>query len=92
MSVADQLLWFATRFKDLFRDDELEHGEAIMRDGFQTLVVSAMGPAEYEAKLGESIPLGYMQPLYLMHPEWEGRREGEIYKHIIIYNSRHASQ
>ena len=38
------------------------------RDGFRTLVVSALGPAEYEAQLADAIPLGYMQPLFLMPP------------------------
>lgn len=40
----------------------------VCRDGFRTLVVSALGPAEYEAQLADAIPLGYMQPLFLMPP------------------------
>ncbi len=53
------------RYKLLFREEDLEHGEAIARDGFQTLVISSLSPFEYEEKLAESLPLGYLYPIYV---------------------------
>lgn len=52
-------------YKHIFREDELEQGEAIVRDGFYTVVVSSLKPSEYETALAECIPLTYMKPVYL---------------------------
>lgn len=53
------------RFKLLFREDDLEHGQAIAREGFGAVFISSLDPYEYESKLEDSIPLGYMVPLYI---------------------------
>ena len=53
------------KYKLLYREADLEEGEAIIRDGFKVVVVSSLGPHAYEEALESTLPLGYMQPLYL---------------------------
>jgi hypothetical protein len=53
------------RYKALYREADLEQGEAIVRDGFRVVVISSINPYEYEGKLEDSIPLGYMHPIYV---------------------------
>jgi hypothetical protein len=53
------------RYKLLFREEDLEYGEAIAREGFKTIVISSLSPYEYEEKLQESLPLGYLYPIYV---------------------------
>ena len=53
------------RYKLLFREEDLEYGEAIAREGFKTIVISSLSPYEYEEKLRESVPLGYLYPIYV---------------------------
>ena len=53
------------RYKALFREEELESGVAVCRDGFKVVVVSALSPYDYEKLLSDSIPLGYMTPVYV---------------------------
>ena len=53
------------KYKLIFRDEDLEHDQAVVRDGFNFIVVSSLSPYEYEEKLEESIPLGYMEACYL---------------------------
>lgn len=53
------------RFKLLFRENDLEHGQAIAREGFGAVFISSLDPYEFQAKLEESIPLGYMVPIYI---------------------------
>jgi hypothetical protein len=53
------------RYKALFREDELEHGVAVVRDGFCVVVISSLSPYDYEAALGASLPLGYMTPVFI---------------------------
>ena len=48
------------RFEACFREEDLESGQAIARDGFKVVVVSSLSPHEYKEALEESIPLGYM--------------------------------
>ena len=37
------------------------------RDGFRLLVISSVDPYKYEELLADSIPLGYMTPIYINH-------------------------
>jgi hypothetical protein len=53
------------RYKALYREADLEQGQAIVRDGFCVVVITSLSPYEYEGKLEDSIPLGYMHPLYI---------------------------
>ncbi len=53
------------KYKQIFREEDLEHGQAIARDNFRVVVVSSLDPYEYEAKLKDSIPLGYMKVIYV---------------------------
>ena len=48
------------RFETFFREEDLEAGQAIARDGFKFIAVSSLSPHEYKEALEESIPLGYM--------------------------------
>lgn len=53
------------KYKLMFREADLEDGEAVVKDGFCLIVVSSLDPYTYEEALESTIPLGYMQPLYL---------------------------
>ena len=53
------------KYKTLFRESELEHGQAVVRPGFRVVVISSLDPYDFEQQLEQSIPLGYMQPLYI---------------------------
>lgn len=55
----------APRYKALFKPDELVAGQAIIKDGFHVMVLTALSAYDYEEKLSASIPLGYMSPLYV---------------------------
>jgi len=55
------------KFNAIFREEDMEHGQCICRDGFSFLVISSLSPMEYEKKLEDSIPLGYMKPLYVVN-------------------------
>ena len=48
------------RYESFFREEDLEAGLAIAREGFKFVVVSSLSPHEYMEALEESIPLGYM--------------------------------
>ena len=49
------------RYELCFREEDLEAGQAVARDGFRFVVVTSLSPQEYQECLGETIPLGYMQ-------------------------------
>ena len=51
------------RYKELFREEDLEAGEAVAREGFRLIVVTSLLPKDLEVLLEESIPLGYMEPV-----------------------------
>jgi hypothetical protein len=53
------------KFKLIYKEDELEHGEAICRDGFRTIVITSLDPYSYEESLKDSLPLGYMKAIYV---------------------------
>lgn len=55
------------RYKLILREEDMEEGlgDVIARDGFQVLVVSTLSPYEYEERLQDCIPLGYMLPIYI---------------------------
>jgi hypothetical protein len=55
----------APRYKALFKEDELVAGQAIIKEGFRVVILSALSAYDYEDKLSASIPLGYMSPLYV---------------------------
>ena len=58
---------YEPRYRLLFRDEDLENGEIVVKnpENFRCVVISALKPSEYEAKLAESMALGYMQPVYV---------------------------
>lgn len=54
------------RYAAVYREGDLEAGQAVAREeAFRFVVVSALHPREYEEKLQECIPLGYLCPLYV---------------------------
>jgi hypothetical protein len=55
------------RYKLLYRPQDLDSGSgnAIARESFRFMCVSTLSPFEYEEKLQESIPLGYMRTIYV---------------------------
>ena len=59
---------FEPRYRLIFREEDLEEGKAVLKneDSFRTVVISALKPREYEAKLSESLALGYMQAIYVL--------------------------
>jgi hypothetical protein len=52
-------------YKCLYREEDLEHGIAVLREGFKVVCISSCDPYEYEQLLSDSIPLGYMIPIYV---------------------------
>mmetsp|Transcript_17336 Transcript_17336/g.29311 ORF Transcript_17336/g.29311 Transcript_17336/m.29311 type:complete len:434 (-) Transcript_17336:159-1460(-) len=57
------------KYKAVFREPDLEAGQAIAREGFQVVVISSLDPYEYEAALSDCLPLGYMKPIYVASAE-----------------------
>lgn len=55
------------KYKLLFREEDLDPGSklAIVNESFRFMCISTLSPFDYEEKLGESIPLGYMLPIYV---------------------------
>jgi hypothetical protein len=55
------------RYKLLYREEDMDSGtgDAIARDDFKFICISSLSPYEYEEKLQESLPLGYMTALYV---------------------------
>lgn len=51
--------------KLIYHEDELEDGEANVREGFHTIVVSSLSPFDFRHKLEDCIPLGYMYPIFV---------------------------
>jgi hypothetical protein len=53
------------KYKYLYREEDLEQGQKIVRDGFHALVITSTDPYKYEELLADCIPLGYMTPVYI---------------------------
>eukprot|EP01038_Epipyxis_sp_PR26KG_P012847 gene12847-17221_t len=53
------------RYKHIYKEPDLESGQAIVRDGFKVIVVTSIDPYKYQEALEDCIPLGYMEPLYI---------------------------
>jgi hypothetical protein len=53
------------RYEEIFREEDLESGMAVSRDGFQFIVITSLSPYDYEKQLEDCIPLGYMVPIYI---------------------------
>jgi hypothetical protein len=55
------------KYKLLYREEDLDVGSrlALANDSFRFICVSTLSPFDYEEKLSESIPLGYMLPIYI---------------------------
>jgi hypothetical protein len=55
------------KYKLLYREEDLDVGSrlALANDSFRFICVSTLSPFDYEEKLSESIPLGYMVPIYV---------------------------
>lgn len=56
---------YEPKYKLIYREADLESGEAIVRDGFASIVVTTLSAFEYEKQLEDCIPLGYMHPIYI---------------------------
>ena len=56
---------YEPRYKALFRETDLEHGEAIVRDSFRVVVVTSLDPHKHQELLEDCIPLGYMHTVYV---------------------------
>ena len=54
------------RFRAVFRDFDLESGEATARAGFCALAVTTLRPKEYVTKLDECLPLAFFSPLVVL--------------------------
>lgn len=55
------------KYKLLFREEDLDVGSqlALVRETFRVVCISTLTPFEYEEKLKDCIPLGYMIPIYV---------------------------
>lgn len=50
----------------MFREQDMEQGQCLVKsDGFSFCAVTSLRPREVPDKLGQTIPLGYMQPVYV---------------------------
>lgn len=50
----------------MFRPDDQDDGQYLVKsDGFRFCAVTSLQPTEIVDKLGDTIPLGYMQPVYV---------------------------
>lgn len=51
----------------MFREEDMEQNQCLVKpDGFRFCAVTSLSPKEVVEKLGETIPLGYMQPVYIV--------------------------
>jgi hypothetical protein len=55
----------ADKRKLIYREEDLEEGETVVREGFHTIVVSSLSPFDFRHKLEDCIPLGYMHPVFV---------------------------
>ena len=79
------------RYKLLFRECDLEQGQAIVREGFKVIVISSLSPPDFEKLLEDSSPLGSFEPIFVV---WSTQLQlyssSSILRHnvvIIITNS-----
>lgn len=56
------------KYKKIYREEDLESGQAIAREGFRVVIISTLDPYEFEALLEDCIPLGYLLPVYVNSP------------------------
>lgn len=54
------------KYKYIYREEDMEAGQAVVRDGFQAAVITTLSAFDYERLLADSIPLGYMYPIYIV--------------------------
>ncbi|CAM9568809.1 unnamed protein product [Scytosiphon promiscuus] len=55
------------RFELMFREEDLEQNQCLVKpDGFRFCVVTSLPPKDIFQQLGESLPLGYMEPIYIV--------------------------
>jgi hypothetical protein len=54
------------KYKYIYREEDLESGQAVSRDGFSAAVITNLSAFDYESRLADSIPLGYMYPIFLV--------------------------
>lgn len=51
----------------MFREGDMEQNQCLVKpDGFRFCAVTSLPPKDIIQKLGETIPLGYMQPVYIV--------------------------
>ena len=59
---------FDPRYKKIMRAEDLDGEDGVdlkNPEGFRSVIISSLRPTEYEDKLGESLPLGYMQAVFV---------------------------
>lgn len=50
----------------MFRPEDMEQNQCFVKpDGFRFCAVTSLPPKDVVEKLGETIPLGYMQPIFI---------------------------
>ena len=52
------------RFESVFREEDLEQGQAIAREGYRAVIITALSPGEHTAKLAECIPLAHCKAVF----------------------------
>lgn len=51
----------------MFRDEDMEQGQFLVKsEGFRFCAVTSLPAKDVVDKLGETIPLGYMQPVFVI--------------------------
>lgn len=54
------------KFKQIFKEEDLESGQAVARDGFRVIVITTLTPATYQTLLDDGLPLNQMFPFSLI--------------------------
>lgn len=56
------------RFESMFREEDMEQNQCLVKaDGFRFCAVTSLPPKDVVQKLGDSLPLGYMEPIYIIY-------------------------
>jgi len=66
--LANDLSTGQPRFHAIFREADMESGFCVARDGFRVVIITSLGPYDYEKALEDCIPLGYCSPICVESP------------------------
>ena len=53
-------------YEKMWREGEREHGECCPRDDFRFVVVSKLGPRDFEREIGDALPLEFLKPVVVV--------------------------